>query len=154
MKMIVGCDAHSNFNTLEQQVYEEFTNARALFADPDVEFKCFDGTTVSNEITPLNFTLSQAAENVNYPTPRFSKYSDFFSTQPGGNTQDGKGLADYSNRGFFTAGTNKGTAKYPSPEFNVLRKTEVSFDSKCVNTNAATFTLYDGYVVDQKNIRF
>ena len=37
-----------------------------------------------------------------YATPVFTKYSDYFSTRDG----SGKGLADYSNRNFFTAGTN------------------------------------------------
>jgi len=37
-----------------------------------------------------------------YATPVFTRYSDYFSARDG----SGKGLADYSNRNFFTAGTN------------------------------------------------
>lgn len=53
-----------------------------------------------------------------YPLPRFTNYSDFFSTRGGIN---GRGLADYSNRGFFSAGTNFGSSEarqYPSPPNN------------------------------------
>ncbi|HCU53804.1 MAG TPA: hypothetical protein DIC36_05840, partial [Gammaproteobacteria bacterium] len=52
-------------------------------------------------------------------TPEITKYSDFWSTHQGTyNVANGKGLADYSNRGFFTAGTNLGDNDYAYPPNN------------------------------------
>ena len=45
-----------------------------------------------------------------YPKPTFSTYADFFSTGTGGANAIGKGLANYSNRGFYSFGTNIGSA--------------------------------------------
>ena len=50
-----------------------------------------------------------------YALPRFTRYSDFFSTAPRDSVESGLGLADYSNRGFFSAGTNLGENDYPLP---------------------------------------
>jgi hypothetical protein len=48
---------------------------------------------------------------VGYSTPVFTRYSDYFATRDGA----GRGLAEYSNRNFFTFGTNLGSNDYPSP---------------------------------------
>ena len=51
-----------------------------------------------------------------YPTPSFEHYSDFWSTSPGPNSPSlGKGMADYSNAGFFTPMNNYGDTRYPYP---------------------------------------
>jgi hypothetical protein len=51
-----------------------------------------------------------------YPTPSFEHYSDFWSTSPGPNSASvGKGMADYSNAGFFTPMNNYGDTRYPNP---------------------------------------
>jgi hypothetical protein len=50
-----------------------------------------------------------------YPIPAFTKLTDYWSTAPGVQSATGKGLADYSNRGFFTAGNNLGSTDYPMP---------------------------------------
>jgi hypothetical protein len=50
-----------------------------------------------------------------YPVPAFAKYTDYWSTAPGTTSLSGKGLADYSNRGFFTAGNNLGANPYVAP---------------------------------------
>ncbi len=52
----------------------------------------------------------------NYPLPRFNNYGDFWSTRDG--VTAGRGLADYSNRGFFSAGTNLGKNDYQYPSNN------------------------------------
>lgn len=83
-----------------ESVYEKYIDARAR---GDHTYK-IDGTTV-----PLD-ALSYGA----YSIPTFSRYSDFWSTSPGANAS-GNGLADYSNRSFFTAGTNLGNNSYPLP---------------------------------------
>jgi hypothetical protein len=41
-----------------------------------------------------------------YPPTYFANYSDFFATVVGAASVNGAGLANYSNQGFFTAGTN------------------------------------------------
>ncbi|MEP7208931.1 MAG: hypothetical protein ABI920_18510 [Casimicrobiaceae bacterium] len=50
-----------------------------------------------------------------YAAPRFAHYSKYWSTGTGPASLAGRGLADYSSRGFFTPGANYGDGKYPSP---------------------------------------
>ncbi len=51
-----------------------------------------------------------------YPIPQFNTYADYWSTSPGSGSLSGKGLADYSNRGFYSANTNIGSGvNYPQP---------------------------------------
>lgn len=83
-------------------VYEKYIEARATGAN---SYR-IDGTPAS-QLPPLNFD--------GYPIPTFPKYSDYWSIGSGTN---GRGLADYSNRGFFSAGTNLGSNIYSSPANN------------------------------------
>lgn len=111
-------DYHGPGASFESLAYEAYTNARAT----GVEFECApddDLLTPTTYHTPpgLKFTL---ANNVSYPIPQFSKYSDFFSTQRGSQVVNGLGLADYSNSNFFSAGTNLGENNYPSPSNNFI----------------------------------
>ena len=87
-----------------ESAYEKYIDARAR---GDHTYK-IDGTPV----------LLDALSYGTYPIPTFSRYSDFWSTSPGANAA-GDGLADYSNRSFFTAGTNLGSNSYPLPSNNV-----------------------------------
>jgi hypothetical protein len=51
-----------------------------------------------------------------YPIPAFSNYLPYFTTrQTGVDILSRKGLADYSNRGFFSAGKNLGQGEYDNP---------------------------------------
>ena len=52
-----------------------------------------------------------------YPSVYFARYTDFFATAVGAASANGGGLANYSNQGFFTAGTNLDSAGggYDSP---------------------------------------
>lgn len=54
-----------------------------------------------------------------YPKPTFNSFADFFGTATGNGNASGKGLANYSNRGFYSFGTNIGSASailmYPFP---------------------------------------
>jgi len=50
-----------------------------------------------------------------YPPPRFANYEDYFYTGTGSANAAGKGLANYSNRGFYSFGTNIGKTTLPSP---------------------------------------
>jgi hypothetical protein len=76
-----------------KSVYEEYVNARAtggVYALPSGQY-----------VTP------GALEYGNYPLPRFTDYASYFSTRHRqGDILKRQGLADYSNRGFFSAGTN------------------------------------------------
>ncbi len=50
--------------------------------------------------------------------PTFNSYGDYFATATGSGNSSGKGLANYSNRGFYSFGTNIGSlagSTYPSP---------------------------------------
>ena len=74
-------------------ILEGYTEARATGA---TNFK-FDGQTLQADAVPP-LPLAE-----NYPIPRFNRYSDYWSTASGADSLSiGKGLADYSSRGFFT----------------------------------------------------
>ena len=88
-------------------VYEKYINSRALKVgtfDSRAPFK------VTVDITPPVLPLATA-----YVVPSFSRYQDYWSTAPKDPDVGGKGLADYSNRGFFTAAKNFGHSEYPWP---------------------------------------
>lgn len=92
-KFPVGITGH-------ESVYESYINARAKGA----MFECFNGGKVDVE----------AIKYGNYPAPSgFTNYTQFFDSR------NGNGLAEYSNRGFFTAGTNFASGKYMSPPSSV-----------------------------------
>ena len=95
--------------TGHESVFEKYIEARATGAR---SFQ-IDGTPVAPE--PLNYG--------GYPIPAFTKYSDFWSTRDG---VSGRGLADYSNRGFFSAGTNLGSNPYTSPSNDAASYTKES----------------------------
>ena len=90
-------------------VYEKYINARALLQ------------TSFSSGHPFNAPLTMPAMPLSissYPIPSFEKYTDYWSTAPGNQAVHGKGLADYSNRGFFTAAKNFESTEYPSPSRN------------------------------------
>ena len=92
-------------------VYERYINARALQADT---FKAESASSA-----PIRITISPLSI-APYPTPTFARYADYWSTAQGSLSASGKGLADYSNRGFFTAQNNLGSTEYPLPVSNIL----------------------------------
>lgn len=101
-------DIHTPTSSFGSRAYEAYTEARAL----GEKFKCAGGTAGS-VLPPLVYD--------GYPVPSFSRYSEFFSTVPtdtNGDISTGRGLSDYSNRGFFTAGTNIGSNAYALPDQN------------------------------------
>src|SRR5713101_4044055 len=61
-------------------------------------------------------TQASALNLDGYPIPAFSNYLSYFTTrQPGVDILSRKGLADYSNRGFFSAAKNLGQGEYDNP---------------------------------------
>lgn len=93
-----------------ESIFEFYIEARAKGA---FEFP-IDGTT-AQPLSGLNYG--------SYNLPIFTKYSDFWSTTPGTTSLTGKGLADYSNRGFFTFANNLDGTTYSSPPLNATQYT-------------------------------
>lgn len=80
-------------------VFEAWIDARAL------------GSTVYSFLGGVE--TAPLLDYGNHPIPRFARYSDYWSTGA-----SGQGLADYSNREFFTEDSNFGSPaalSYPSP---------------------------------------
>lgn len=95
-------DAHSGVPGFgHKSIYEHYVECRATRRANAVVTN--SGAEVKT-CAPLQFG--------GYPVPLFTRYSDFFSTREG---LDGRGLADYSNRGFFAAGNNLGRNEYSAP---------------------------------------
>lgn len=89
--------------------FENYVNARAL----------------RRTFVPLKEGIEQNTRplpETAYPVPQFNTYADFWSTARGSGVRpdslNGKGLADYTSRGFYSIGTNVGSnagAFYPQP---------------------------------------
>ena len=97
--------------TGHESVLEKYIDARAR---NDKRFD-LNGVTL-DALAPLEYPP--------YPAPQFGRYSDYWSTGiPPGSPKNrpqtgyvsGKGLADYSNRGFFTVVQNFGTQDFSHP---------------------------------------
>jgi len=91
-------------------VYEKYMNARAL------RLRTFNSLAPFR--TPVGVPINPLVLGA-YSIPAFAKYSDYWSTAPGDPSVNGKGLADYSNRGFFTAAKNFGSNDYRWPSSNL-----------------------------------
>lgn len=89
--------------TGHSSVYEKYIDARAT----GTASYTIDGTPIAPAPLPYG----------GYPIPEFDDYASFFSTRhlDGTDPVQRRGLADYSNRGFFTAGTNLGTNNFDLP---------------------------------------
>lgn len=100
-------DLHSPLNRPSQQVYENYTEARVLsFEEDDLPWYS-PLRTIDNGIPSLEQVPAPAVGC--YPSVAFSTVREFFSNQRVGDTVAMRmGLADYSNRGFFTQGTLPG----------------------------------------------
>lgn len=105
----VRVDAHSPVNSSSRQAYEYYTNRRVTIAlnaqVPPLENSYLSGFFSFDErVRPPRPVFG------NYPTPMFSTPLRFFTTRQQGegaevSTLGRHGLMDYTNRGFFTAGT-------------------------------------------------
>ena len=97
-----------------------------------------------------------SADTATFTTPR-----KFWSTTTG-NGNGGKGIAEYTNRGFFSADTNMGRGKYASPTIDPTAGTEMNIGVLCdelaANKNpcppaldalrGSTITFFSNKVVD------
>lgn len=92
-------DPHAFINSQEQQAFEGYTNARILH---QTDFNSYVSDFFGND--PPVLTVPPIT---GYPTVKFTTPARYFSTR---NTVDAQplqrlGLADYTNRGFFSGGT-------------------------------------------------
>jgi hypothetical protein len=112
-----GCSV-SNCLGGHASYYEEYIEARAtgatIFRLRERFFRTLDRSDIDEPIAKSLLDYQGAPQ---YDTVRFSRYSDFFSTGIGGDSLTGFGLANYSNRGFYSAGTNISLSGsgYPQP---------------------------------------
>ncbi len=104
----VGCagghDSYFEKHLRARSARERRVNIREGLFGPDIVSRV--------DILPTNLVYS------GYPKPLFNTYGDFFATDINGENAAGRGLANYSNRGFYSFGTNIGSAnasQYPSP---------------------------------------
>jgi len=132
-------DAHSPPNSIlipDIQVYEKYINARALGAS----FECLGDTPKTIPGKKLIYA-GYSADGL------IKKYGDFFD-EP-----SGKGLANYSNANFFTAGTNFGNVEYANPPSNAgsyqQRNVTINFQP-CIHTGLSdgSVTLFERNVTD------
>jgi len=115
-------DPHVDPN--ERQAFEPFTTARLLGIPPSGQQ---GNNPTGGETYVYNLTGKQIAAYVTplpgvsgYPKPAFASPLRFFTTRAPGDTAmtspaNRVGMADYSNRGFFTRGTLPGTTNFSYP---------------------------------------
>jgi hypothetical protein len=116
--------------------YEKRTDSRA---------KGEGRVDVNGALTPL-----PALNYGSYGAPRFARLSDYWSTAPGLPVPTGKGMADYSNPGFFTLDNNYGSTRYQSPRSVPELYTR---DSKTfiAGSSSVTMTYLRGSVADAQS---
>lgn len=97
-----------------------------------------------------------------YPVPRFATYEEYFSTGTGTASVSGLGLANYSNRGFYSSGTLPGDRQYafawpPNDVGSLVRTTlpkDTVFDAANSLVKGASLEIYSGVVTDTLNPQF
>jgi len=120
-------------------VYESYIEARAIGAEQHK----VDGTTVT--LNALNYS--------GYPIPKFANYGNFWSTREGDN---GRGLADYSNREFFSAGTNINDSRndylLPVNDASVYKKSIIESENNAGHVFSLSLLL--GTVEDKQSTQY
>ena len=101
--------------TPSRRTYEIFTNWRVTpneeLSSPESERDYFGQMFGDRLLVPDVSTRA-------YPIPRFARASDYFTTRRDGlSVSTRRGMADFSNRNFYTEGTVMST-DYPSPPSN------------------------------------
>ncbi|MEN8177290.1 MAG: hypothetical protein ABFS39_01550 [Pseudomonadota bacterium] len=139
-------DAHSGvcgpwaqaFLTGHSSVYEAYIEARA--------------TGDSYNIPGVDPVPAAGLTYGSYPVPQFNDYVSYFSTRHlDSSILTSRGLADYSNRGFFSAGTNLGSNRYAYPSDNSSDYTAVNYSTDWQGKplpGGASVTLLYGNVED------
>jgi hypothetical protein len=117
------------FATGHTSYFEKYLKARTLARK---EFEVYSDSVAEKNVAGLLFAG-------NYEVPKFKDFREFWSTQPGTRSLGGKGLADYTNTGFFTDDNNIGSSSFNFPTSNVAAYTPV----------VRTITLPDGSVANR-----
>ena len=91
--------------------YEKYVDGRAKGLS-EITYDFRFGTLRATSLQPLTYA--------GYVKPSFNSYADYWSTGTGSATMTGRGLADYSSRGFLTPAKGIGNGEYPSPSPNPL----------------------------------
>ena len=132
-----------------KSVYENYIEARATG-------KSFSTANfIAPNTTPISIDLG------NFPLPydgydpvAFKNYLSYFTTPGTGDVSTRQGLADYSNRGFFSAGKNLGQNEYlyPPNDPNSYGQAKLSTDWRGQPMpNNSSVTLLTGTVPDSLN---
>jgi hypothetical protein len=121
--------------------YEAYIDARAKGATSYV-IDAVRLTAQRNDLLDLSYG--------GYGPPRFARYSDYFSTATAtGNVVAGKGLADYSNRNFFTPFSNFGNSDYFLPVSVLGSYQQAPAPANALPYSGMTFFYLWGDVTDQ-----
>lgn len=95
-------------------LFEKYIDARANPEERSFSVDALTLTRSSRTLRPLDYELKDSAGNsLAYPIPRFSSFTDYWTTARGTaprqeSINSGKGIADYTSRGFLTPGTSIG----------------------------------------------
>ena len=114
-----------------------------------------EGINGPDTVTRIDIAPTQL-DYQGYAKPAFANYGDYFATAVGGGNVGGRGLANYSNRGFYSFGTNIGSAnaaQYPSPNptgsglgYDIISEPELKDSANRSLSGSAVFRI--GTVVD------
>ena len=149
-------DPHSGaylVNLGHSSFIENYFEARALAVDA-FEVGLWFKNAVRITPRPLPPQLCGEGKCIDYPTPsQFTRYADFWSKAPARS-----GLADYSNGGFFSAGTNLGKNIYVSPsnsaqDYQILAISPTNWDGSPQGDTSPVY-LYYGLAADLLNPPF
>ncbi len=148
----LGCSAGLGCTLGHASYYEKYVDARATGSS---SFRLRERFFLSVQLNDVdtNIAVSDLSYGT-YPLPQFDRYRDFFATATGGFSVTGTGLANYSNQGFFTAGTNVGNSGFPAPAASALIP-RVLADGSVVNAAgrpvSGALALLQGVVHDYSN---
>ena len=136
--------------------YEKYLEARVTGSEAFTLTTRYFAAPTDNNVQPSS--KLGAPTYTGYNVVRFNNYKDYFSTDSGEASYSGKGLSNYSNMGFFTAGTNLGSSEneYPLPprtltSFDIDLKAPgqiVSIDGNAIGNNDAALLLLTHDVKD------
>jgi hypothetical protein len=131
--------------------FEHYVDARATGAAGFTLRERFLENDSPNDISEA--TAAAPLDYGNYPIPRFNGYRDYFVTAVGAASASGLGLANYSNQGFYSSGTNidSGADQYASPSptgAGLQQAVETNVKNARNQPVRGVLTLYKGTVTD------
>jgi hypothetical protein len=124
-------------------VYEKYINARVLKAN--------GFNSLAPYYAPARIGV-QPLSIAPYPIPALATYTSYWATAPHYSALTGKGLAEFSNANFFTAGKNLDSTEYSSPsrslnDYVVTDQSPISWDGSPAK-DATALKVFRGNVTD------